>query len=88
MDYYTDIDPHVCRWMEELIANHALRDGTVDQRCIVDISHDDLAGHKRCHFFAGIGGWAYALQLAGFTEDLDVWTASLPCRPIQQRSEK
>ena len=32
------------------------------------------------HFFAGIGGWPLALQLAGY--DGPVWTGSCPCQPF------
>lgn len=33
-------------------------------------------------FFAGIGGWDYALQLAEWPEDRPICTASLPCQPF------
>ena len=41
-----------------------------------------LPGHQRVHFFAGIGGWDYALQLAGWPIDRPVWTGSCPCQPF------
>src|SRR5690606_17738712 len=34
------------------------------------------------HFFAGIGGWSYALRLAGIPDGLPVWTGSCPCQPF------
>lgn len=37
-------------------------------------------GYAQCHFFAGIGGWAYALRLAGWPDDRQVWTGSCPCQ--------
>ena len=40
----------------------------------------DLAGYERAHFFAGIGGWDYALKLAGWSGP--VWTGSCPCQPF------
>jgi DNA (cytosine-5)-methyltransferase 1 len=35
---------------------------------------------ERVHFFAGIAGWDYALNLAGWTGP--VWTGSCPCQPF------
>jgi len=36
----------------------------------------------RCHWFAGIGGWEYALALAGWPDSEPVWTGSCPCQPF------
>lgn len=38
----------------------------------------------RFHAFAGIGVWDYALSLAGWPEELPVWTGSCPCQPFSQ----
>jgi DNA (cytosine-5)-methyltransferase 1 len=35
----------------------------------------------QCHWFAGIGGWSLALRLAGWGDDVPVWTGSCPCQP-------
>ncbi|WP_310620141.1 DNA cytosine methyltransferase [Flexibacterium corallicola] len=43
---------------------------------------DRLGRFHQCLFFAGIGGWSYALQLAGWPEDRPVWTGSCPCQPF------
>jgi DNA (cytosine-5)-methyltransferase 1 len=45
------------------------------------VAPDDLRGFVQCHFFAGIGGWSYALRLAGWPDDRHVWTGSCPCQP-------
>ena len=42
----------------------------------------DLKGFTQCHFFAGIGGWSYALRLAGWPDDRPAWTGSPPCTPF------
>ncbi|MGB1390373.1 MAG: DNA cytosine methyltransferase, partial [Paracoccaceae bacterium] len=42
----------------------------------------DLVGFTQCHFFAGIGGWSYALRLVGWPDDRPVWTGSAPCQPF------
>jgi DNA (cytosine-5)-methyltransferase 1 len=56
----------------------------VDERSIVDVRPDDVRGYTQCHFFAGIGGWSYALRLAGWPDDQPVWTGSCPCQPFSQ----
>ena len=56
--------------------------GVIDSRPIQEIKPDEIKDYARCHFFAGIAGWDYALQLAGWPEDRPVWTASLPCQPF------
>lgn len=40
------------------------------------------AHYTQCHFFAGIGGWSYALELAGWPPENPVWTGSCPCQPF------
>ena len=56
--------------------------GHVDERSIEDVKPSELVGYRQCHFFAGIGGWAYALRLAGWPDDREVWTGSCPCQPF------
>ena len=80
--YYNEIDPFAAQWLKNLISAGHLPDGEVDERSIADIRPDELTGFLQCHFFAGIGGWAYALNLAGWSEDLPVWTGSCPCQPF------
>ncbi len=82
MNYYNDNNRHICAWLRELIADKLISEGKVDERSITDVQPADLAGFTQCHFFAGIGGWAYALQLAGWPEDCPVWTGSCPCQPL------
>lgn len=86
--YYNDADPTACAWLRELIAAKLLPDGEVDERSILEVEPADLRGFAQCHFFAGIGGWPYALRLAGVTEDLSVWTGSPPCQPFSQAGQR
>jgi len=80
--YYNEIDHYAAQWLRNLIdAGHIAR-GDVDERSIVDVRPHDLAGYDQCHFFAGIGGWSYALRLAGWPDDRPVWTGSCPCQPF------
>ena len=64
--YYNENDSNAAAWLRELIADGLISDGDVDERTIEDVRPDDLMGFTRCHFFAGIGGWDYALRLAGW----------------------
>jgi DNA (cytosine-5)-methyltransferase 1 len=78
--YYNELDPFAAEWLRELIRAGLLPQGDVDARSIVDVEPGDLRGYEQCHFFAGIGGWPYALGLAGWTGAC--WTGSCPCQPF------
>jgi DNA (cytosine-5)-methyltransferase 1 len=82
MVYYNENDPKLAPWLYELMAAGAIAPGYVDTRSIEDVTPNDLRGFKQCHFFAGIGVWSYALRLAGWPDDRDVWTGSCPCQPF------
>ena len=82
MNYYNEFDPKTAAWLRELIAQKLIPAGDVDTRSIVDVCPDDLRAYTQCHFFAGIGGWSFALQLAGWPADCPVWTGSCPCQPF------
>lgn len=82
MNYYNENDPYAALWLQNLIAAQLIPDGFVDTRSIIDVQPKDLEGFTQCHFFAGIGGWSLALQLAGWPEDRPVWTGSAPCQPF------
>jgi DNA (cytosine-5)-methyltransferase 1 len=80
--YYNDHDPQVCAWLRELVRTGSLPNGKVDERSILEVRPEDLKEFTSCHFFAGIGGWPYALRLAGWPDDRPVWTGSPPCQPF------
>jgi DNA (cytosine-5)-methyltransferase 1 len=79
--WYNDNDAFCCDWMAELQKAHLISEGPIDGRGIEEIRGDEIAG-TWAHFFAGIGGWDYALRLAGWPEDREVWTGSCPCQPF------
>lgn len=79
--YYNEHDPKAAAWLRELIKAGLIADGEVDERSIEDVAADDVRGFVQCHWFAGIGGWSYALRLAGWPDDRAVWTGSCPCQP-------
>ena len=80
--YYNEFDSKTAAWLRELIKRGLIAVGDVDERSILDVTPDDVRGYTQCHFFAGIGGWSYALRLAGWPDDRPVWTGSPPCQPF------
>ena len=78
--YYNEIDRFCCDWLSNLMDAELITPGKIDDRSIIDVRPDDLAGYERVHFFAGVGGWDYALNLAGWFGP--VWTGSCPCPPF------
>ena len=75
--YFNEHEPYVAAWLRNLWPGAA-----VDERSIVEVQPAELVGHRRVHLFAGIGGWEYALRLAGWPEGREVWTGSCPCQPF------
>lgn len=82
MNYYNEFDPKAAAWIRQLIADGLIPPGDVDIRSITEIKPDELKNYTQCHFFAGIAGWAFAIQLAGWPADEPVWTGSCPCQPF------
>jgi DNA (cytosine-5)-methyltransferase 1 len=80
MNYYNEWDKFAAEWLKQLIKDGLIPDGEVDNRSIADVEPSELTGFTQCHFFAGIGGWSRALQLAGWSPDRPVWTGSPPCQ--------
>ncbi len=80
--YYNEIDPYCVAWLKNLMDAGEIPRGVIDTRSIEDVTPNDLYGFRQCHFFAGLGGWAYALDLAGWPRDRPVWTGSCPCQPF------
>lgn len=77
MIYFNEIDRFAADWLGNLFP-----EAVIDRKSIKDVKADDVVGYGRCHFFGGIGGWEYALRLAGWPEDESVWTGSCPCQPF------
>lgn len=82
MNYYNEWDKGAAAWLRELIKAGLIPNGYVDERSITEVTPSDLEGFTQCHFFAGIGGWSYALQLAGVPVSTRLWTGSPPCQPF------
>ena len=82
VNYYNEWDKGAAAWLRELINNKLIPYGYVDERSITEVTPSDLEGFTQCHFFAGIGGWPLALQLAGVPASTRLWTGSPPCQPF------
>lgn len=85
--WFTDADRAACSAVESLIAAGEF-DGTVLHADIRDIRSDDIPLGGRRHFFAGVGCWEYALQLAGWPAGREVWTGSCPCQPFSDAGKR
>lgn len=88
MDFYNDLDPVACEWIRELIHDRLIPEGVVDERSITQIPATDVTGFRRIHFFAGISGWPFALDLAGWPQSEEIWTGSCPCPPFSSAGKK
>jgi DNA (cytosine-5)-methyltransferase 1 len=86
MTFYNEWDPNKALWLRQLMADGLIETGEVNETDIRDIVPTDLTGYDRIHWFAGIGGWDYAMQLAGWQGP--IWTASCPCQPFSQAGRR
>lgn len=80
--YYNEFDKTKAAMLKQLMADGHITSGDIDDRPIQEVKAHELNKYTRCHFFAGIGLWDYALQLAGWPADKPVWTGSCPCQPF------
>ena len=85
--YYNEIDKKASQWLRELIKDGLIPDGEVDERSIEDVKPEEVKGFTQCHFFAGVGGWAEALRLAGWG-GRRAWSGSCPCQPFSVAGQR
>jgi len=86
--YYNEFEPFAAHWLRELIREGLIPEGDVDERSITDVEPTDLKDYTQCHFFAGIGGWAYATRLARWPDSRPIWTGSPPCQPFSAAGKR
>lgn len=86
--YYNEIDPYAAQWLRNLISAGHIAPSDVDERSIINVKAADLKGYTQFHFFARIGGWSYALRLAGWPDNRPVWTGSCPCQPFSSAGKQ
>ena len=84
MIYANEWDKDAAHWLSCL----PLSFDEIDTRSIEFVKGSDLANYDQCHFFAGIGGWPLALEIAGWPNDARVWTGSCPCQPFSQAGKR
>lgn len=86
--FYNEIKPYAASWLECLAKEGHIANGQVCADSITDLRPADVRGATQFHAFAGLGGWSYALRLAGWTDDEPVWTGSCPCQPFSGAGRK
>lgn len=86
--YYNEYDPKAAAWLRELIRAGQIAPGFVDERSITEVDPEYVKLFTQAHFFAGIGGWSYALRLAGWADDRPCWTGSPPCQPFSNAGKQ
>jgi DNA (cytosine-5)-methyltransferase 1 len=78
---YNEIEPFLAKWLDNLISYNHIADGHIVCKSIKEIDTTIFKDYNQAHFFAGVGGWSYALRLVGWPDDRKVWTISCPCPP-------
>lgn len=86
--YYNENDPFAAAWLRGLISAGLIAAGDVDERSITEVKADEIRNYTQHHFFAGIGGWSYALRLAMWPDDRPVFTGSCPCQPFSSAGKQ
>lgn len=86
--YYNENNKKSAAMLRELIKYNLIAPGDVDERSIADVTIQDIKGFTQHHFFAGIGGWSVALRLAGWSDNIPVWTGSCPCQPFSTAGKR
>jgi DNA (cytosine-5)-methyltransferase 1 len=86
--FYNENDPYPAKWLRNLIGAGHISPGYVDERDIQEVSPNDIKQYTRAHFFAGIGTWDYALKLAEWPDNQQVWTGSCPCQPFSTAGKR
>lgn len=85
---YSEWDAYAAEWLGNLVSDGEIAPGVVDTRSVTDIQPWELMLHTQCHFYAGIGGWSAALRLAGWPDDREIWSMSLPCQPFSSAGQR
>jgi DNA (cytosine-5)-methyltransferase 1 len=85
--FYNEIDQFCCAWLSNLMDAGLIMPGKISDKSITELQPDEFDGFVRVHFFAGIGGWDYALNLANWGAR-PVITGSCPCQPLSSAGQR
>jgi DNA (cytosine-5)-methyltransferase 1 len=85
---YNELEHYPAEWLRDLISAGLIAPGEVLERDVRGLRPEDLSDAAQVHLFAGIGVWSYALRLAGWPDDLPVWTGSCPCQPFSTAGKR
>ena len=86
--FYNENNKFCVAWLKNLMNDGRISSGRIDDRSIIDVQPADVVGFRRCHWFSGIAGWDYALNLAGWPDEREVWTSSMPCQPLSVAGQR
>jgi DNA (cytosine-5)-methyltransferase 1 len=86
--FYNENEAYAVEWLKNLSSAGHIAAGKVDSRSIREVCAADVREAPQAHFFAGVGGWSYALRLAGWPDEASVWTGSCPCQPFSASGRK
>ena len=64
MNFYNEYDPAAAAWIRQLVTDKQIPQGTVDHRSITELQPHDIQNHDQAHFFCGIAGWPFSLDIA------------------------
>jgi len=88
MIYYNEFNLESAAMLKQMMLDGIIPMGDIDTRSIKEVKSNELEKYKQCHFFAGIGGWAIALRMAGINESANIWTGSCPCQPFSSAGKQ
>ncbi len=88
VNIYVDIDQFVVDWIDRLQANGHLPAGHAVVMDVTKARPFMFMSYTQVHLFAGIGGWPLALRMAGWPDNVPVWTGSPPCQPFSNAGKQ
>lgn len=86
--FYNESNRYCVAWLNNLIDTDWICHGRVYKMSIEDVDAKEVKKFNQAHFFAGIGGWSYALRLAKWPDSRPVWTGSPPYEPFNAKDAK
>lgn len=85
---YNEIDKYAAQWIRNLVEAGHVAPGEVEEAPLQTLDPECLKDVTQFHTCAGIATWSRALRDAGWPDDAEVFTASLPCQPFSTAGRK